>query len=762
MKRRHFVAGFGLAGALVVGWGLLPPRSRLGGRHTLPETEGAVNLNGWLRVAGDGSVQLAMPKAEMGQGVHTALAMLVAEELSLPLAAVRLVDAGTDTLYGNVPAAVDSMLWFEPAESEPGREAPLVRSTRWLLGKTARELGVSATGGSSSVADLWPVLPWAAATARAQLLGAASLQWKLPVAELQLADGVVSHPSGPRAHFGELAKAAAITPAGEVALRPRRAWTLVGTTPPRIDLPAKVNGRAVFGLDVRQPGQVYAVIVMSAQLDGRPGRVDAGAALALPGVERVVRVPPMAGAPEALAVVARSTWHAMQGARALQVEWRPPPVPVADSAAIERALDTAADDALAGRAGFAFRDRGTALKVAGARRVVAQYRAPYLAHATMEPMNCTARVKDGRVTLWAPTQVPTFARAIAAQVAEVDVDAVDLHLTYLGGGFGRRLEVDFIGQAVRVAVECGGRPVQLVWPREMDFAHDFYRPAAAASLRAELDADGRLLAIACGTAGDAIMPRYYGRVFPLLAAPVDLPDKTTAEGLFDLPYALPHLRVAHVATQHRVPVGSWRSVGHSQNAFFAESFVDEIAHASASDPVAWRLARLDHLPRHAAVLRRVAEAAGWGTPLPAGRARGVALHESFNAVVGMVVEAGLVPAADGRARPRVQRVVVALDCGSVVHPGIVVQQVESAVMFGLAAALGHRIDIVDGAVQQRNFPDHAPLALAETPRIEVHLLASERAPGGVGEPATPPVAPALANALFGLTGRRLRALPLVL
>lgn len=761
MKRRHVVAGFGLAGALVVGWGLLPPRSRLGNRHTLPERDGAVNLNGWLRVGDDGEVQLAMPKAEMGQGVHTALAMLVAEELALPLAAIRLVDAGADTLYGNLPAAVDAMLWFEPAESEPGREVPSVRATRWLLGKTVRELGVSATGGSSSVADLWPVLPWAAATARAQLLGAASLQWKLPVDELLCEGGIVSHASGQRAHFGELAKAAAITPPGDVALRPRNAWKLVGTQPPRTDLPAKVNGSAVFGLDVRQPGQVFAVVVMSTQLHGRPGRVDASAALALPGVERVVRLPPLAGAPEALAVVARSTWHAMQGARALDVEWRPAPGEAPDSEAIARSLSVAADAALRGETGFAFRDRGSALKVAGARRVVAQYRAPYLAHATMEPMNCTAQVKDGRVALWAPTQVPSFARAIAAQVAEVPEANVDLHLTYLGGGFGRRLEVDFIGQAVRVAVECGGRPVQLVWPREADFAHDYYRPAAAASLRAELDADGRLLAIACGTAGDAIMPRYYERVFPLLAAPVDLPDKTTAEGLFDLPYALPHLRVVHAATRHRVPVGSWRSVGHSQNAFFAESFVDEIAHASASDPVAWRLARLDHLPRHAAVLRRVAEAAAWGTPAPAGRARGVALHESFNAIVGLVAEVGLVETPGGAPRLRVHRVVVAIDCGSVVHPGIVRQQVESAVMFGLAAALQQRIDIVDGAVQQRNFPDHAPLTLADTPAIEVHLVASERPPGGAGEPATPPVAPAVANALFALTGRRLRTLPLV-
>ena len=756
MRRRRFIASAGVGGALVVGWGLMPPRSRTGTRTSMPEVAGAVGLNGWIRIADDGAVQLAMPKAEMGQGVHTALAMLVAEELSVSLAQVRLVEAGTRALYGNVPVLVDSMLFFEPADSEPGRETALVRGSRWVLGKVARELGLDVTGGSSSIADLWPVLPQAAATARAQLLGAASLQWKLPVAELGIADGVVSHPSGPKAHFGELAKAAAATPPGEVAVRPRAQWRLVGTEPPRVDLAAKVNGSAVYGIDVRRPGQVFAVVAMSPQLHGRPGRVDVDRALAMAGVERVVFLPPLAGAPQALAVVGATTWHALQAVRALDVGWVPAPGVAPDSGHIARVLADAADEALEGRAGFAFRDRGDALGTAGVRRLEARYRAPYLAHAALEPLNCTAQVRDGRVTLWVPTQVPSFARAIAAQVAGVEVDAVDLHLTYLGGGFGRRLEVDVIGQAVRVALETGGRPVQLLWPREADFAHDCYRPAAAAALRAELDANGRLLALAVGSAGDAIQPRFLERVFPPAAGPVDLPDRTAAEGLFDLPYAVPSLRVAHAATKSGVPVGSWRSVGHSQNAFFAECFADENAHALAPHPAAPRRGRLEKMPRHAAVLQRAAAAAGWGTPLPEGRARGVALHESFNSIVAMVVEAGLGPAR----RPRVHRIVAAIDCGTVVHPGIVRQQVEGAAMFGLAAALDLRIDIENGAVKQRNFPDYPLTTLAETPAIEVHILPSERAPGGVGEPGTPPVAPALANALFALTGQRLRELPL--
>jgi isoquinoline 1-oxidoreductase subunit beta len=351
--------------------------------------------------------------------------------------------------------------------------------------------------------------------------------------------------------------------------------------------------------------------------------------------------------------------------------------------------------------------------------------------------------------------VPTFARDIVAKVAGVSREQVQLHTTLLGGGFGRRLEVDFIAQAVRVALETGGAPVQLLWSREEDFTHDFYRPAAVAVLQAALDERGEATAINVGSAGDAVIPRFYERVFPLMAGPVDPPDKTAAEGLFDLPYALPHLTVRHAATKSGIPVGSWRSVGHSQNAFFAESFVDELAHAAKADPLAWRLARLTHLPRHAAVLKLAAQKSGWGQALPAGRARGVALHESFNSIVAQVLEVSLL-----EGKPRVHRVTAAVDCGTVINPAIVAQQMDSAVMFGLAAALHGRITVVNNVVQQQNFPDQPLLTLAQTPRIETHVVASTRTCGGMGEPGTPPVAPALANALFVLTGKRLRELPL--
>jgi isoquinoline 1-oxidoreductase subunit beta len=753
-RRTWLLSGSGIAGALVVGWGVLPPRSRLGSAALLEGNGDGVALNGWLRITPEGRVQLVMPRSEMGQGVHTALAMLVAEELDVALASVQLLEAGHDAIYGNVAMFVGS-LPAQPEDSEPGAETRSVRAGRWIVSKLARELGVNATGGSSSIADLWQPLRWAAATARGQLLGAASLQWKLPVDELKVVDGIVSHDGGERAHYGLFAKAAANTPPGSVQLKPRSAWRLIGTAAPRTDVVAKANGSARFGIDVRLPDMLHAVLRHAPALGGSPGAVNDAAALALPGVERVVRLGSYAGSTAALAVIGRTYWHAKRGAEALQVDWRERPAGALESRAIMTALEASAKN----EDGLAFHSQGDARDVlAKSPRVIeAVYRAPYLAHATMEPINATARVKDGKVEVWAPTQVPGMARALAARIAGVKQDDVTVHVTYLGGGFGRRLDVDFIGQAVRVAMEANGRPVQLVWPREEDLTHDFYRPAGVAVLRASFGADGYPEALAITSAGDAITPRWMERGLPALAGPIDLPDKTASEGLFDLPYAIAHQRIAHVATHHGVPVGYWRSVGHSHNAFFSEGFIDELAHEAQQDPVAFRMALLASMPRHAAVLKLATDKAGWSDKLPPGRARGVALHESFDSIVAQVAEVSL-----EQNKPRVHRVVCAIDCGTVINPGIVAQQMESGIVFGLTAALHGRIDIEAGVVKQRNFPDYPLLTLKDTPRIETHIVASERHPGGVGEPGTPPIAPAVANALFVLTGKRLRELPLVL
>ncbi len=760
MKRRHMLlVGAAGAGALLVGWGFLPPRSRLGSPDRPAPSDGPVALNGWLKIAADGRVLLAMNRSEMGQGVHTALPMLVAEELDIDLDQVTLMQAEPDTLYGNVAMFVGT-LPVHPNDKQPGRETQAVKAGRWIVSKVARELGISVTGGSSSVADAWQVLPQAAASARAQLLGAASLAWRVPRAELTIEKGVVQHgPSERRAHFGELARAAAATPPGTVTLKPRAAWRLVGTPAPRTDVPAKTNGQARFGIDTRLPDMVFATVRHCPMIGGSPGRVDSQAALALPGVERMIRLGPYGGSAPAVAVVGRTSWHALRGAQALQIEWRPPPAGTADSARIAETLEAAAQHAADGAGGFAFHEAGdlATARQSATQSLDAVYHAPYLAHAALEPINCTAQVSgDGDVTVWTATQAPDMARAMAARVAGIDIDRVTLHVTLLGGGFGRRLEVDAVGQAVRIAQETGGRPVQLLWAREEDMQHDFYRPAGAAVMRASLDAQGLVTGLSITSAGDMITPRWIERGLPALAGPIDLPDKTASEGLFDLPYGIAHQRVAHVATRSGVPVGFWRAVGHSHNAFFSESFIDELAHAAQQDPVAFRLALLRGMPRYAAVLQLAADKAGWGRPPPAGRARGVALHESFGSIVAQVAEVSV--SANGQ--PRVHRVVCAADVGTVVNPGIVAQQMEGGIIFGLSAALHGRIDIEGGVVRQTNYPSYPLLRLADTPAIETHLVPSTRAPGGVGEPGTPPIAPAVANAMFMLTGQRRRSLPL--
>lgn len=753
MKRRTWLfSAAGAAGALIVGWGLLPPRSRTGSGRLWPPVEGEIALNGWIKVLLDGSVVLAMPRSEMGQGVHTALPMLVAEELDLPLARIRIEQAGSDAIFGNVAMLVAS-LPFHPLEAE--QQPFKVQAGEWVVGKLARELGINATGGSSSVADAWTVLRTAAATARASLLGAASLQWRLPVAEFTVREGVISHPSGKSAHYGELAKFAAATPPGKVTLKERKDWKVIGQSAPRRDIPAKVDGTARFGLDVRLPGMLYAAIRLCPMLGGAPGAMDIPAALAMPGVERFVRLPAYAGSTAGFAVVGKSWWQAQQAAQAMAVDWQQRPAGALDSRQIEVELEAA----LQTDAGFVFHEQGDTdqAEAAAARRIEAVYRAPYLAHATLEPMNCTAQVRDGKVFLWVPTQVPQMGAAIAARIAGVPVEDVSVTVTLLGGGFGRRLEVDYIAQAVRVAMDCGGRPVQLIWSREEDSTHDFYRPMQVARLRASLDADGHVNGLRIRSAGDAITPRWLERGAPGLAGPVDTPDKTTAEGLFDLPYGILSQHMSHVATRKGVPVGFWRSVGHSHNAFFSESFVDELAHEIRQDPLSLRRNLLKDAPRHLAVLNLAADKAGWGRALPAGQARGIALHESFGAIVAQVAEVSL---AGGQ--PRVHRVVCAIDCGTVVNPGIVAQQMESSVVFALTAALYGRVDIHAGVVQQKNFPDSPLLRLAQAPLVQTYLVESTRPPGGVGEPGVPPLAPAVANALFALAGRRLRDLPLVL
>ena len=756
MKRRTWIlSALGATGALVVGWGIMPARSRLGAPELMLQTPGDVALNGWIKIAADGAVVLAMPRSEMGQGVHTALAMLVAEELDVPLDRVRLEQAGGDSIYGNVAMLVAS-LPFHPLDSEGEHKPTQIKMGEWLVGKVARELGINATGGSSSVTDLWDPLRMAAATAHASLVQAAAAAWKVPATEITVVQGVMQHTSGKSAHYGQMGAAAAGSTPPHIAPKARQDWKLIGQSAARSDIPAKVMGQAQFGMDIRLPDLLFAAVRMNPVLGGAAATMDTQAALALPGVSQVVALDAWGGGTGGLAVVASNTWQARQGAQAVKVQW---PAAAAGAPGAADTTRSQADllKALNTESGFTFHEQGLPLKAeqTAASRIDALYQAPYLAHATMEPMNCTAQVKDGKVEVWVPTQVPQMARAMAAKVAGVKEDQVTVHVTLLGGGFGRRLEVDFVGQAVQVAMACKGAPVQLVWSREEDMTHDFYRPMHLAKFQASIDAQGEVSSLRIKSAGDAITPRWMARAAPHLSGPIDMPDKTTSEGLFDLPYGFLNQHMSHVATKSGVPVGFWRSVGHSHNAFFSESFIDELAVVTKQDPLAFRLKLLKDAPRYAAVLQLAAKQAGWGTPLPTGRARGIALHKSFGSIVAQVAEVSV-----EQGQIRVHRLVCAIDCGTVVNPDTVAQQMQSSAVYALSAAMYGQIDIVGGVVQQSNFPSYPMVTLIQAPVVETHIVPSTRHPAGVGEPAVPPLAPAVSNALFALTGKRQRALPL--
>jgi isoquinoline 1-oxidoreductase subunit beta len=756
IRRRTWLLGaLGATGALVLGWSVAPPRARLGDGSEWPAGSEGVALNGWIQIRPDGHVVLAMPRSEMGQGVHSALAQLAAEELDMPLAKLHLQQASGERLYGNVSMFV-AALPLHPRDKHADPQPVTVRVSQWMVSKIARELGINATGGSSSVADAWEPVRLAAASARALLLDAAARRWQVPRDALRVSDGVVQGPAGQSAHWGELVADATGRKPESVQLKAIADFRLIGQTVPRADVPAVVFAQAQFGLDVRLPDMRFAALRMAPAIGGTLAQMDSAAALTMPGVEQVLPLPAADGSTAGFAVVARSWWQAEQAAERVQAQWQAPTA-AADSAQIEAALRAAADS----DQGFVFHERGDSDAVWNAptgdkRRLEAQYSAPYLAHATLEPMNATAWVLDGRVEVWAPTQVPQLAQAAAARAAGVATERVTLHVTRLGGGFGRRLDVDVVSQAVAVAQATQGKPVQLIWSRQQDFTHDFYRPAMASRLQAQLGADGLPEVLRIRSAGDAIAPRWMARVLPALSGPIDTPDKTTAEGLFDLPYAIPHQRMAHVATRHPVPVGFWRSVGHSHNAFASECFVDELAALAGQDPMDYRLQLLQGQPRYTRVLTTVRSQSQWGQPLPAGQARGVALHESFGSVVAMVVH--IERPTD--APLRVRRVDVAIDCGFAVNPDNVRAQMEGSVVFALTAALYGVVRFDQGAAQVSNFPDQPLLPLALAPEVHTYIEQSLAPPTGVGEPGVPPLAPALANAWAALTGQRLRQLPL--
>ncbi|HTN27470.1 MAG TPA: xanthine dehydrogenase family protein molybdopterin-binding subunit, partial [Burkholderiales bacterium] len=630
----------------------------------------------------------------------------------------------------------------------------MLRHTQY---KVAELLGVQATGGSTGVRDAWIVMRHAGAAARSQLVAAAAKRWSVAVAECRTEGGRVLHAQSNRAlGYGELAiEASQLAPARDVPLKDPGTFRLIGKSQPRLDIPQKTEGTAPFAIDTRMPGMMYAAIAHCPVFGGTLKRVDSAKASRMQGVRAIVELPATSASAAAVAVVADSWWRARNALAALEASW--------DTGA-HGALDSAKQSAayaelLANGKGREYERIGDAKSVlgsAGARVLEATYSVPYLAHATMEPMNCTALVTDGRCEVWAGNQAPTLARWVAGKAAGIGSEKVTLHTPFLGGGFGRRAEMDVVIEAVTIAARVPGTPVQLIWSREEDLQHDAYRPMATARFRCALDANGAIAAWHNRIVSQSCTQSFTSRILPAAASYL-MKDKTTSEGAYDLAYAMPNRLVEHVLAEQPVPVGFWRSVGHSHNAFFVESFLDEVAHAAGKDPLQYRIAMLGGAPRHRRVLETAARVAGWGTPLAGkNQGRGIALAESFHSIVAQVAEVEV-----DAGNVRVRRVSCAIDCGRAVNPDTVAAQMESGIVYGLSAALHGKITLKGGRVEQANFPDYEVVRMADCPAIDVKIVESGwEHLGGVGEPGTPPIAPAVANAVFAATGRRVRELPI--
>ena len=707
LPRRHFLklmgtSTGGLALGLQFGEAFSADRAE-SPQHTL-------SAGPWIRIDQDGTTTIVVDKSEMGQGVLTSLPMLIAEEL--------------DADWGKVK--------IEQALAAPEYKHP------WF--------GVQATGGSTSVRAMWQPLREAGATARALMIQAAALTWKVEPTSLRTESGQVCGPDGKCLGYGALAALAATMPLPkDVKLKNPADFRIIGKSIPRTDLVGKVNGASTFGIDVRVPGMLFASVERSPVLGGKVKSFDATAALAVPGVLQVhsIQSPTAAG----VAVLANSSWAAKKGRDALKIEWDKGAHAHFSTAGMKQEMAALAKRKTGSKVA---RLEGNPESITEGTLIEAVYDVPFLAHATMEPMNATAWVKDGGVTIWAPTQAPGPNQFVAAGIAGCKPEQVKVHTTLLGGGFGRRFSPDFIAEAVSLS-KLAKAPVQVLYTREDDMKGQYYRPAARAELAVRVNQQGNPVAFQGVTVTDSIAD---GTGFEAALINKEGIDNTAVEGLYDFPYDTPHFKLEWVRHQPGVRNWFWRSVGSTENGFFSESFIDEMAHAAGKDSFEYRRALLSKKPRHLTVLERAAKEAGWGSPLPSGRARGIAVCESFGSYVAEVAEISL-----DNGMPKVHKVTIAADVGIVVNPDIVRAQMEGAMIYGLTAALYGKITYTEGQVEQSNFGDYPVMRLTETPEVSVHLISSAEAPGGVGEPGTPPIAPAVANAIFALTKKRIRSLP---
>ena len=671
----------------------------------------AFEPNGWVHIGTDGLVTITVDKSEMGQGVWTSLPMLVAEELEVDMKSVRV---------------------------GPTPENP----SAWT-----RRMG---TGGSSSVRSSYEMLRKAGATAREMLVAAAAQQWGVDASDCRAESGAVIHTkTGRKLSYGQLAASAAKLPVPEnPQLKDPKHFRLLGKRMPRTDTPLKVNGTAQFGIDVRVPGMLYASVERSPVFGGAVKSVDDSRARTMPGVKRIVRLEPVKSArsESAVAVVAESYWQALSARRALKIEWDEGANAALDSVGISAKLAQ-----MAQHPGIQARKEGDATSaMAGAAKMIeAVYEVPYLAHATMEPMNCTAHVHADGCDVWAPTQGQSGTQRVAAEVAGLPVEKVRVHTTYLGGGFGRRSETDFVAEAVQLS-KAVGAPVQVLDTREDDIRHDFYRPTTYNRFSAAFDASGDPVAWTHRIVGASIAVSKGN-------TPRNGIDGSLVEGAANVPYEIPNILVEQTIADLPIPLGYWRSVGSSHNAFVTECFFDEVARAAGKDPYELRRALLANHPRHLGVLELAAQKAGWGTPLPQGRTRGIAVAEAFGSFVAEVAEVSI----DANGKPRVHRVVCAVDCGPVVNPDTIEAQMQSGIVYGLTAALYGDITIDRGRVRQGNFDSYPMLRMNEMPVVEVYVVPSTEKQGGIGEPGTPPIAPAVCNAIYAATGKPIRKLPIM-
>jgi isoquinoline 1-oxidoreductase beta subunit len=702
LTRRTFlkttaVAGGGLAvGLYLPGFSAAPASAASGG---------AFEPNVWVRIGSDDTVRIMLTQLEMGQGVMTSMPMLVAEELDVDWNKITTEWAPADPVYGNPNFG-----------------------------------GAQLTAGSNSVRGMWKLLREAGATARVMLVTAAAQTWGVADDTCATEKGEVVHkPTGRRLRYGALAeKAAALPKPKQVALKDPQQFRLLGQSLQRLDIPEKVNGKAEFGIDVKRPDMLVARVVRCPVFGGKVASFNADKAKAVAGVRHVVQIS------SGVAVVADNFWSASRGAQALEVTWDEGPLATLSSADLSRKYAQ-----LAEQPGKVARNDGDAAAVlkSSSRSFERVFEAPFLAHACMEPMNCTADVKADRCDVWVPTQGQTASHQAAMAASGLPAKAVNIHTTYLGGGFGRRGEADFVTEAVETS-KAVGRPVKVVWSREDDIQHDFYRPVTYVRMWAALDSSGQPTVYMQRLVQQSLMKR-------LGSLPPNGVDFISVDGAASLPYSIPNIRVEYTETDPGIPYGFWRSVGASVNGYVVEAFIDELATTAGKDPYQFRHDLLSKAPRHRAVLDLVAEKAGWGKPLPQGHARGIAVMEAFGSIVGQVAE---VSVTNGNVR--VHKIWCAVDTGWVINPDTIKAQMEGGTVYGLTAALKGEITLQNGRVMQRHFNDYQMMRHSEMPQIEVYIVPSTETPGGIGEPSTAVAAGALVNAIAAATGKRIYRLPI--